>query len=125
MSGINNFFPSTLQTCHAGLNNITIEGTEIHTLFIASKPFLSPLYDLKIANQEFYTIVGCTNFTTRGSWGCVPPPITIGDAIFVICQNISFFEAVNSNDSISIDRTTSAVKKKKIKQSNVNRIFHQ
>jgi hypothetical protein len=30
----------------------------------------------------------------------------------VICQNISFSDGVNSNDSISKDRTTSAAKKK-------------
>jgi hypothetical protein len=47
-----------------------------------------------------------------GSWGFIPPPTTVGDTILVICQNISFSDGVNSNDSISKDRTTSAAKKK-------------
>jgi hypothetical protein len=49
-----------------------------------------------------------------GNFGRGPSPTTTGVARCCICQNISFFDGVNSNDSINTDRTTSAEKKSKV-----------
>ena len=62
---------------------------------------------------SFVRTLGCTNLTIIGSWDRVLSPTTTGVAKMSICHNISFFEGVNSNDSISDDRNTSAAKEKK------------